>query len=485
MIGGRAASDRITPGKCIISVGNPATALPSGWAWTLLSDLTDLGTGHTPSRKHPEYWDGDIPWIGIRDAGAHHGGEIHETMQHVTKLGLANSSARLLPKDTVCLSRTASVGYIVIMGTSMATSQDFVTWSCGQLLDPRFLTQALLAEGDEIRRFGEGSTHTTIYFPEVKAFHIGLPPIREQQRIVSKIDSLSEKSHRARDHLNHIPRLVEKYKQAALVAAFRGTLIGLSPKETNLPDPKCWELPTGWRWAPFPEVAEIASNLVKPETIPDLPHIAPDSVESGTGRLLPYRTIKEDKMISAKHRFKPGQVIYSKIRPYLRKAVIVDFEGACSADMYPLSPKHGVDGHFLLYWLISEQFAAFVLEHEGRTVLPKINQDGLNRTFFPYAPLPEQKEIVRHIQSSFKWIDRLSFETTSARKLVDHLDQTILAKAFRGELVPQDPNDVPASVLLERIRAGRQATPISRGRSEKKAPKKTIMLKPVGRRRRS
>ena len=224
MIGGRAASDRITPGRCIISVGNPATALPSGWAWVLLSDLADLGTGHTPSRKHPEYWDGDIPWVGIRDAGTHHGGVICDTIQHVTKLGLANSSARLLPKDTVCLSRTASVGYVVTMGKPMATSQDFVTWSCGRWLDPRFLVQALLAEGDEIRRFGEGSTHTTIYFPEVKAFHIGLPPVREQHRIVAKIDRLSAKSKRARERLDHTPRLVEKYKQAILAAAFRGDL---------------------------------------------------------------------------------------------------------------------------------------------------------------------------------------------------------------------------------------------------------------------
>ncbi|MBZ5782415.1 restriction endonuclease subunit S, partial [Klebsiella aerogenes] len=80
--------------------------------------------------------------------------------------------------------------------------------------EPDFLLQALLAEGADIRRFGEGSTHTTIYFPEVKAFHIALPPIREQQRIVAKINSLTGKSRRARDHLDHIPRLVEKYKQA-------------------------------------------------------------------------------------------------------------------------------------------------------------------------------------------------------------------------------------------------------------------------------
>jgi len=196
MAGGRAATDSVIPGRYAISVGNPKTALPPAWEWVPLSEISELGTGHTPSRNHPEYWDGDIPWICIRDAHAHHGGIIADTAQSVTELGLQNSAARLLPKDTVCLSRTASVGYVVKMGREMATSQDFVTWSCGICLDPDFLMKALLAEGDDIRRFGEGSTHTTIYFPEVKAFHVALPPIREQRRIVAKLDALSARSKR-------------------------------------------------------------------------------------------------------------------------------------------------------------------------------------------------------------------------------------------------------------------------------------------------
>ena len=182
MIGGRPATTAIIRGRSAISVNDPGHPLPPGWKRVALSQIADLGTGHTPSRKHPEYWDGDIPWIGIRDGSAHHGSVIYDTVQHVNELGLENSAARLLPKGTVCLSRTASVGYVVMMGTSMATSQDFVTWTCTEALDPRYLMGALLAEGSEMRRFGEGSTHTTIYFPEIKAFHIDLPPRAEQTR---------------------------------------------------------------------------------------------------------------------------------------------------------------------------------------------------------------------------------------------------------------------------------------------------------------
>ena len=121
----------------------------------------------------------------LQDARANHGGRIQETQQHTNELGIANSSARVLPKNTVCLSRTASVGYVVVMARPMATSQDFVNWVCSKDLDPRFLQYLFIAEGEDLLRFASGSVHQTIYFPEVKAFHVCHPPIHEQERIVA------------------------------------------------------------------------------------------------------------------------------------------------------------------------------------------------------------------------------------------------------------------------------------------------------------
>jgi type I restriction enzyme, S subunit len=91
------------------------------------------------------------------------------------------------------------------------------------------------------------------------------------------------------------------------------------------------------------------------------------------------------------------------------------------------------------------------------TAQKNINLETLSRIQLPMAPLDEQREIVDRIEKAFSWIDRLATETTNARKLIDHLDQAVMAKAFRGELVPQDPNDEPASVLLERIQAEKQS----------------------------
>ncbi|NJO31139.1 MAG: hypothetical protein HC874_29000 [Richelia sp. SL_2_1] len=136
---GRAATINVIPGRAALSVGNTQIPVPKNWFRVPLLKIARLESGHTPSRKHPEYWDGDIPWIGIVDAREHHGKYIFDTLKHTNEKGLANSAARLLPKNTVCLSRTASVGYAVIMGQQMATSQDFVNWICNDALLPEFL----------------------------------------------------------------------------------------------------------------------------------------------------------------------------------------------------------------------------------------------------------------------------------------------------------------------------------------------------------
>jgi type I restriction enzyme S subunit len=191
--GGRPATAGVIGGGTALAVGKPATPTPVGFDWTPLSEIAQLETGHTPSRRHPEYWDGTIPWIGIKDATSNHGRTIYATNQSVTPLGIENSAARVLPAKTVCLSRTASIGFVVVMGVPMSTSQDFVNWICGPELDFRYLKYVLQLERETLLRFAHGTTHQTVYFPEVKAFHVLLPPIPEQRAIADVLGALDDK----------------------------------------------------------------------------------------------------------------------------------------------------------------------------------------------------------------------------------------------------------------------------------------------------
>lgn len=191
--GGRPATAAVVAGRAALSIGRSTLPEPDGFRWTPLSDLALLESGHTPSRSRPDYWDGDIPWIGIRDATGNHGQVIHDTLQHVTQAGIENSSARVLPANTVCLSRTASVGYVVQAAVPMATSQDFVNWICGADLSPSYLRYLLLSEQASIRTFAYGSVHQTMYYPDAKALWVLVPARPEQDAIVDVLGALDDK----------------------------------------------------------------------------------------------------------------------------------------------------------------------------------------------------------------------------------------------------------------------------------------------------
>jgi len=184
---------------------------PTGWRWEMLSNLAKLESGHTPSRYHPEWWGGTIPWLALPDIRALDGKVAYQTLENTNSDGIANSSARVLPAETVVLSRTASVGFVTMMGRPMATSQDFVNWVCGPQLDPRFLALLLRASRDCIRSLSSGAVHKTVYMPTVKAFQVCIPPLGEQQRIAATLSeqlaTVEQLSITLSEQLNTINRL--------------------------------------------------------------------------------------------------------------------------------------------------------------------------------------------------------------------------------------------------------------------------------------
>ena len=172
-----------------------------------------------------------MPWIGIADARENHAGTIDKTFQSTNESGLANSAARLLPAGTICVSRTASVGYVVKMGKPMATSQDFVNWICSEVLSADWLKWLFVAEEDALYRFGKGSTHTTIYFPEWLSLRVALPPLQEQTEIVRRVELLMGYADRLEARLKAAQTAAERLTPALLAKAFRGELVPQDPND--------------------------------------------------------------------------------------------------------------------------------------------------------------------------------------------------------------------------------------------------------------
>ena len=231
-----------------------------------------------------------------------------------------------------------------------------------------------------------------------------------------------------------------------------------------------FEIPESWEWVRFFSVYNLETNLVPPQQYLSYNHVAPDNIEKGTGRLLHCNTVKEDKVKSNNHLFYEGQIVYSKIRPLLRKAIIAPFDGLCSADMYPLSTE--MYSKYALLYLLSDTFNKQVSAIcSSRVKMPKINQNELSTILVPLPPLAEQQRIVAKIEELLPKVEEYGKAQDALNKLNEELPErlkkSILQEAIEGRLVPQDPNDEPASVLLDKIRK-EKAKLVKEGKLKKK-----------------
>lgn len=208
-----------------------------GWKWYKLLKIAKLESGHTPRKSNEEYWiNGDVNWISLQDIRAADGQVIDETKFKPNLNGIKNSSARLLPKGTVCFCRDISVGFVTIMGREMATSQHFANWICSEKLNNKFLMYSLISARQYLIRSGVGTTVGTIYMPALKEMQIFIPPLQEQQEIVSRVESLFAKADAVEARYQTLKAKIESLPQAILYKAFKGELVPQLPTDGDAKD---------------------------------------------------------------------------------------------------------------------------------------------------------------------------------------------------------------------------------------------------------
>ena len=171
-------------------------------------------------------------------------------------------------------------------------------------------------------------------------------------------------------------------------------------------------IPEEWEIRPFLSIVRIANGQVDPRHEPyrSMTLVAPDHIESGTGRLLDKKTAAEQGAVSGKYVFGPHDVLYSKIRPYLRKATLANFHGLCSADMYPLRPAPDISPGFVLPLVLGERFSAYAESVSARSGMPKINRAELAEFLTAVPPIQEQRAIataLSDIDGLLTQLDRL------------------------------------------------------------------------------
>ena len=337
---------------------------------------------------------------------------------------------------------SASLGAHIWHGEDGWLNQHIFKVIPNESIDKIYLYYYLLYAVDQLyaKTHGSGMVHITL--KPFKSTRIMLPELNEQRRVVGKIEILFAKLDEAKEKAQAVVDSFETRKAAILHKAFTGELTAKWREEHGVSI-------DNWKTTRFDSVAAIRSNLVDPAEYQSFPHIAPDNIEKKTGVLLEYHTIAEDGVTSGKHRFYSGQILYSKIRPYLSKAVVVDFDGLCSADMYPIEAYQ--NARCLWYYMLSDEFLLQASTAGSRSVLPKINQKELS-ALTVHLPTNdrEQEEIARILDELF---DKEQQTKEAAEIVLDQIElmkKSILARAFRGELGTNDPNEESAVELLKR-----------------------------------
>ncbi|EGV17874.1 restriction endonuclease subunit S [Thiocapsa marina] len=299
-----------------------------------------------------------------------------------------------------------------------------------------------------------------------------LPPRAEQRRIVSKLDSLFERTRRAREELSHIPRLIESYKKAILEAAFRGDLTRSFREKNNL---------SAWETKPLHSlIADGPTNGYSPRA-GDNPSGTLSLKLTATTRGfldLSERAIKRLSDVipeDSQYWLQDGDILVQRANSLEYVGATAIFRGPPKTYIYPdlmmrLRVKDDVLRQYLWRFLNSPDARSYFKNHATGTAgnMPKINGRTLKALPVPMPSELEMPEVVERIETKLAYVESTTSEYTRAVSLLNHLDQANLAKAFRGELVSQDPSDEPASVLLERICAARaeQTKNTRRGRGK-------------------
>jgi type I restriction enzyme, S subunit len=290
-----------------------------------------------------------------------------------------------------------------------------------EVLDERFLFFML---DDERKWPRAGSGQPFIGIGNAQEIRVLLPPYPEQRAIAHVLQTVQQAKQARQREL-----ALERERKAALMEhLFTNGTRGEEKRATDIGD-----LPCSWKVVPFGEVVEIGGGQVNPRNEPyaSMPHVGPENIEAGTGRLLPTKSARECNLISGKYLFTSSDVLYSKIRPYLRKVALPDYTGICSADMYALRGRKGLlQREFLYHYLLSESFTARAIAFQNRTGIPKINREQLSQIAIPIPGVEEQREIGSALTSCKEKADALEREIL----LLSELFNALLPELMSGRL---------------------------------------------------
>ena len=445
----------MTPKKVIDSINR----LPSGWISIKFENVKPHTQSFDPvTEKNQKY-------IGLE--------HIEKNTGQIT--GYSNSNTTLSTKtvfskgDLLYGKLRPYLNKVAIAEFDGVCSTDILVFTKNPVIVNSFLKFCLL-KSDFVQFANNtvtGVQHPRTSHKKLSNYNIPIPPLLEQHRIVAKIESIFAQIDACKARLMELQDKVQTgstslaaLKSSVLKQAFEGKLVRQDSRDDSAEtllkkshndlkiNSTSKNLPKGW--------ISISLQYVRPSTIGFDPtkeenqrYIGLEHIEKNTGRIIGSADSKTT--VSSKTVFKKGDLLYGKLRPYLNKVAIPDFDGVCSTDILVFPKNPFITNTLLKFCLLKSDFVRFANSTITGVQHPRTSHKKLSEYLIPIPPLKEQRRIVSKIESIFAKIDATDKLVKDSLVRLDLLKKSVLRQAFIGKLVPQDPNDEPVSVLLEKL----------------------------------
>lgn len=426
--------------------------VPKNWCWTRMENIAQWGSGGTPSRKIPEYYNGDIPWIKTGELNDDY---IFETEEHITQEAIFHSSAKLFPENTVAIAMYgATIGKVGILGIAATTNQACACGVSNLLVNYKYLFYYVRSQKDNFIKKGKGGAQPNISQEIIKSHEFPLPPLSEQHRIVDRIESLFAKLDEAKQKAQDALDSFETRKAAILHKAFTGELTAQWRKEHGV-GMESWD---GLQWGSFIVSIEAGKNWNaegRPPRADEFGVVKVSAVTWGEFNEVESKTCTVEEQWNENVQIHEGDFLFSR-------ANTLQLVGNCVI-VKSISRRLMLSDKILRFKfdkrVIPEYVLHFTRSNLYRNQIEQLasgNQDGMRNVSqknmklveFPIPKLEEQAEIVRLLDDLLDKEQQAKEAAEGVLEQIDLIKKAILARAFRGELDTNDPNEESAVSLL-------------------------------------
>ena len=413
--------------------------IPSNWCWTYIHNIAIVVTGKTPSKKNKEYYGGKFPFFKPADLDA--GRNMQYATEYLSEKG--KSISVIIPEKATgicCIGTIGKCGYFLVEGTTNQQVNTVIS-----KINPLY-SYYFFNTNSFVRELIFKASATTIAIvnkSKLESCLFPVAPLNEQQRIVNRIESLFVKLDRAKELIENTFAQFEQNKMAILHKAFTGELTVKWRKENNI------DL-SSWKKCELKEVFKVVKDKYNPQTENQIVnYIGLENIETSKG-IISKSNSSEVKSIKTK--FKKDDVLYGKLRPYLNKHDVVNFDGICSTDILVFRFNDINTAKYINYYFNLPMFIQYAVENSSGINLPRVSEKTISKYKISLPTIEEQQEIVNILDNLLAKYNKIKNLEQQLEK-IELLKKAILAKAFRGELGTNNPDEESAENLFKEILA--------------------------------